>query len=387
MAKKSIFYIITKSVWGGAAKYVYDLAINLPKDFQATVAAGPEDKKKQGKDSQGELTRRLKDSQIKFLPIKNFQRKINFFKEFLAFFELLKLIFQEKPDVIHANSSKAGGLAGLAGFIFKIFHPQTKLVFTAHGWAFNEERPDKQKRAIQFLSYLTCLFYDKIICVSKYDLKKALEKKIAPARKLEAIHNGLDLERMSFLEKKEAQEKLINKTSPLLIGTIAEWTQNKNIFSLLEATKENKQGFDLVLIGSGENPLKKEIHRFIEKNKIKNVYLHDFIPQASQYLKAFDLFVLPSFKEGLPYTVLEAMAAKTPVLASAIGGIPEIIKDNQNGFLLYEKTSSEIAGKINEFIQLEKEKIEEIQRLSRQEIEKNFSLKQMVKKTTSLYLS
>ncbi|MFH1551737.1 MAG: glycosyltransferase, partial [bacterium] len=255
MAKKStcppeprqrrVLYIITKSVWGGAAKYVYDLSTNLMGEFDVAVAAG----------GQGQFYKKIKQTNIPYYQINNFQRTINPLKDLFAFFEILDLLFQLKPNIIHVNSSKAGGVVGAAGQIYRFFsHQKINLIFTAHGWAFNEDRFKWQIDLIKFFSKITSLFYDKIICVSEYDRKMALKHKIAPKKKLITIHNGIDIKNIDFLEKKQAQKRLIGRESPLLIGTIAEWTKNKGIIYLIKATQTlelKEKEFDVILIGSG----------------------------------------------------------------------------------------------------------------------------------------
>jgi len=434
MAKKSILYIITKSVWGGANKHVYDLATYLADEFEVAVAAG----------SQGKFAQKIKEAKIPYYQIKNFQRKINPLKELFAFFEILRLIWQLKPDIIHVNSSKAGGLVGSATWLYKILRrfnlriSRPRLIFTAHGWAFNEDRPGWQIWLIKIFSKLTALFYDKIICVSEYDRQIAIKNRIAPVGKLVTIHNGIDFKNISFLPKEEAQKKLLGKISPLVIGTIAEWTKNKGLIYLLEAVKETQKNqkrvalsdhalakrgrvqkgdplkgrnrkvrpFDLVLIGSGENPDKEKMHQFIKKNNLKNVHLIEWLDQATAYLKAFDIFILPSVKEGLPYTILEAMAAQIPIIAANVGGIPEMLSRTSSGaslfttpflkkgvvkrdapdtgLLVQPKNSQQLAAKIVYLINnpaLAKKMAEE----ARKKVAREFSLEKMLRKTKRVY--
>ena len=384
MAKKSILYIITKSVWGGAAKYVFDLATDLSNEFEVFVAAGGQEK----------FAQEVIKQKIPYFSISSFQRSINPFKDIFAFFEVLSLLFQLKPNIIHANSPKAGGIVGAAAWFYKLLTSQKpRLIFTAHGWTFAEERPQWQINLIKFFSKLTALFYNKIICVSKYDNQIAIKNKIAPANKLVTIHNGIDLKTIFFLSRKQAQKKLINKTSPFVIGTIAEWTKNKGLIYLLKAVKKIKEDpstssgnkFDLILIGSGENPDKEKIQQFIKKNKLKNIHLIEFIDQAASYLKAFDIFVLPSLKEGLPYTILEAMAAQVPIIASQIGGIPEMINNqDSSGILIPSKNSRILAEKILYLINNPKIGQQMAQK-ARGKIEQEFSLEKMIKKTKKIY--
>ncbi len=375
MAKKStskILYIITKSVWGGGNRYVFDLANKMEND-QVWIAAG----------GKGKFYRKIKKRGLPYFNINGFQRNINPLKDVFAFFEILSLIFQLKPDIIHTNSPKAGGITGLASWIYKLSsHKKVKMIYTPHGWAFLEDRPAWQISLIKLFSKLTCLFYDKVICVSEYDRKAALREKIAPKKKLITIHNGI--RKISFLEKKEAQKKLIKKNPSLVIGTIAEWTKNKGLIYLLKAVKDIEQEFSLILIGSGENPDKRKIEKFIRKNKIKNIYLIEWIDNAASYLKAFDIFVLPSIKEGLSFSILEAMKAKTPIIATNVGGIPELIQDDITGLLIQPKKVKELKSKIKYLID-HPEQAKEMAQKAKEKAENEFSLEETIRKTRDLY--
>jgi len=390
MAKKSILYIITKSVWGGAAKYVYDLAIHLTGEFEVAVAAG----------GQGKFAQEIKKANLPYYQIKGFQRTINLFKDVFAFFEILALLFRLKPDIIHVNSSKAGGIVGKAAWYYKLIsRRKPRLIFTAHGWAFNEDRPKWQILLIKVFSKVTALFCDKIICVSEYDRQIAINDKIAPSNKLVAIHNGIDIKTISFLPREEAQKKLLNKTPTLVIGTIAEWTKNKGLFYLLETFRDSPLGtvfqrrtvlkglslsMTLVIIGSGENPDKEKMYQFIEKNNLKNVHLIEWIDNAAVYLRAFDIFILPSIKEGLPYTIIETMAAGVPIITTNVGGIPEMIDDNVSGILIQPKNSQQLAEKILELIN-NPEIAQKMTQKAQEKVVKEFSLEKMIKETKKLY--
>ncbi len=211
-------------------------------------------------------------------------------------------------------------------------------------------------------------------------LKTASRRK----RKLLTIHNGIEARDCNFLAKETAQQKLIGRQSPFVIGTIAEWTRNKGLTFLFEAIlKIKERKFDVVLIGSGENPDKDKMYAFVEKHNLKNVYLHEWIPNAASYLKAFDIFVLPSIKEGLPYTLLEAGLAELPVIATKVGGIPEIIGHDE-GFLVEPANSDALAEKIEELIN-NPERGKTMAANLHQKILKEFSLSKMLRTTTMVY--
>src|SRR3989338_4896747 len=301
---KKILFIITKSVWGGAQKYVFDLAANLPKDqFELVIAGG----------GKGIMAEKIISAGLPYLEIKSFQRDISFWKEIVSFFEILKILFKTKPDIVHVSSSKAGGMAGMAILTYLAVKPPRgglTAVFTVHGWAFLESRPKWQIWLIKLASKITCLFYDKIICVSRNDYNEAIKNKIAPVRKMTVIHNGINPADYNFQERTEKE---------FTVGAIGESTKNKGYKYLIEASKNFPD---------------------IKLNIISN------IPNASKYLKNFDIFVLPSLKEGLHYVLLEAGLAGLPVIASNVGGIPEIIESGKEGLLVAPANPEELAVSI-----------------------------------------
>lgn len=359
---KKVLFIITKSVWGGAQKYVFDMAVSLPKDrFEIFVAGG----------GRGAMAEKIISAGLPYIEIKNFQRDINFLKEFFSFFEILKILLKTKPDIIHISSSKAGGVAGIACFTYSAMRRASSFwnhfpyvrdekmnlpaslpiaVFTVHGWAFLESRPKWQIWLIKLASKITCLFYDKIICVSRNDYNSAIESKIAPARKMTVIHNGIKPEDYNFEERTEKE---------FVIGTIGETTKNKGHKYLIEACKNIPN---------------------IKLNIISNV------PNASKYLKNFDIFVLPSIKEGLPYAILEAGLAGLPVVASNVGGIPEIIENEKDGLLVPPENSEKLSEAIKKLID-NKPLRETLAKNLNEKIKKEFSLEKMIKETMWAYAS
>lgn len=369
MAKKSnktrILYIITKSVWAGASKYVYDLATNLSQTrFEPMVAAGGQD----------EMAQKIKQAGIPYFEIKHFQRDINILKEICAFFEILSLLHKTKPDIVHVSSAKAGGVAGITIFIYRLARP-LQAVFTVHGWTFNEIRPKWQVILIKLFSKITCLFYDKIICVSEYDYKSAVDNNIAPIKKLAVIHNGIKVDEYKFLSRTESRKKFNLSDSDFVIGTISEFTKNKGHAYLIEAAK-NFPNTKFVIIGFGpqKNNYKKQ----------KNVLLIENLPNAPQYLKAFDIFVLPSLKEGLPYVLLEAGLAEIPIIATNVGGVPEIIQNEKTGLLITPANPDELADAIKKLIE-DKKFAQNIAQNAKEKILKEFSFEKMLDRTLAAY--
>jgi len=383
-----ILYIITQSELGGAQKYICDLILNLKENFEIFVAAGPEG----NWEIFNRLTTEVKsDKIISVVKLHNLIRNINPIKDLLGFIEIFKIIRKIKPEIVHLNSSKAGFIGAFAAKLAGV----KKIIFTAHGWVFNEPVFFLKKWFYLLISYFTALFCDKIICVSECDKKVALENNIAQENKLIVIHNGI--KNFDCLPKDIARRELnlIIKNKNIhwdgfLIGTIANLYKTKGIEYLIKAIYLLKlqiinSKLQTIIIGEGNE--RQNLEALIRKFKLWDiVFLAGNIPEAKKYLKAFDLFVLPSVKEGLPYTILEAMLANLPVIASKVGGVPEVIDDGINGFLVPAKNEKALAYKINEVINLIKNnESDKIKKMAQNKVQKDFPFEEMLKKTENLY--
>jgi len=152
--KKKVLFVITKSNWGGAQRYVYDLATGLPKtDFDITVALGGD----------GLLASKLRAAGVRVISIPSLQRDFSLAKELHSVQEIYDLLKVEQPDILHLNSSKAG----ILGTVIGRFNKVPKIIFTAHGWAFNEDRPFWQRVLLKTIHWLTVLSSHHTIAVSK----------------------------------------------------------------------------------------------------------------------------------------------------------------------------------------------------------------------------
>jgi glycosyltransferase involved in cell wall biosynthesis len=325
MLKKKILYVITKSNYGGAQRYVYELATRLPKEtFEVVVAFG----------GSGILKEKLETAGIKTETIKSFERDINIFKECISLFELYRLIRKIKPDIVHLNSSKAGGTGALAARLLGVPH----IIFTAHGWAFLEKRNFVWKSLVWFLSWITALLVHTVIVVSHYDYVHTRMPFIK--KKVTLVHTAVPS--ISFKSREEARAILFPElirtqhTTALWLVSTSEHTHNKNLFSVIDALVIHNaiqtQKIFLTLMSDGE--LRKDLERYAQSHAVHDtVFFTGYVDDARSYLKAFDIFVLPSLKEGLPYGLLEAGAAGLACIASRVGGIPEIIENAKTGFL------------------------------------------------------
>lgn len=380
--REKVLYVITKSNFGGAQRYVYDLATNLPLDrFEPVVAFGYSGSSAQT----GKLAQMLAEKSIRTITIPELTRDIGA-SDFSAIRALVRLFKDERPDVVHLNSSKAGGLGSLAAHIAGV----PNIIFTAHGWPFWEDRNPLAIFAIRILSWLTVLFSHTTICISEFD-RQNISWMPFVKDKIVLIYNGLP--HISFLERQAGRDALFpvdtqaQYSNDSWVITNGELTHNKNLFVGIDAialhNRESDRKIFYSIMGDGE--LRMQIESYIrEHNLSDSVRLLGFVPDARTYLKAFDVFFMPSKKEGVPYAILEAGAACLPVVASSVGGIPEIIEDGRSGILRPNNDVGGFAQALGGLVD-DMDKSAQMGAELKEIVANKFSIEAMLQKTLALY--
>jgi glycosyltransferase involved in cell wall biosynthesis len=377
---KTILYLITQSEMGGAQKYIFDLCNSLKNEYNVVVAFGEQGDK-------GELANKLKENNIEYRIIPDLQRKINFKKDRLALKQTKKLILEIKPNIIHLNSSKISILGSAAVFCLglnpfrKYKIKKAKIIYTAHGWVFHEPIPQAQK--YKKLEKISAKYKDKIICVSQKDYDSAIKEKIAPKEKLSTIHNGIAP--INFLSREEARHKLNLSSEDLVIGSIGNLYKNKGFEYLINAIKilvDNGFNPKTIIIGEGEE--REELENWIRQYRLeKNVFLKGRL-EGAHLLKAFDIYICSSIKEGLSYTLIEAMLAARPIIATQVGGNPELIEHEKTGLLVQAANAESISQAILRFIH-EPELLNKVRLAAQKKAQTEFTLEKMVNETKAIY--
>ena len=386
---KQVLFIVTQSEMGGAQKFLLNLTSQLnPDKYEILVAVGS--------DGDGEFLKFLDKEKISHVILSNLKKNISPWHDFRAAFEIRKLIKKFQPDTLFLNSSKAGFLGSLAAvFPFKLATRNQKLVtiYRIGGWTFNDPWPKWKKCLWIFLERLSASWKDIVIVNSKKDLEQAQKLKIKPKQELVLIHNGIDVYGTEFLPAQEARLKLFEIIArhagrifqtKFVVGTIANFYPAKGLEHLISAVGRFRDREEIAFVVIGDGMEKESLKLKIESLKLKNkIFFTGNLPEAWQYLTAFDVFVLPSVKEGFPWTVLEAMTAKVPVIATEVGAIPEIIEDGKNGFVAKPGNPEMLAEKIN--ILLNDDRLrQEFAIQGHQTVLFKFSLNKMMKRVEKL---
>lgn len=380
---KKILYIVTQSKWGGAQKYVLELAKYFSRANEVRVAYGEE------KNKDPKFFQILDELKIKSIAVPYLGRQIDLGRDYLALMEILKIYNTGHYDLVHLNSSKVGLLGSLAARMYAANPMNTKLrlVYTAHGFVFNEPLSKLRKKIYKLSEIISTSIEHLIITVSEADRQSAISNKITYEEKLITIHNGIDIDSYKFYDRQDALRKLDLDSSKKYFGTIASFYQSKGYNYLVEAVKilaENKSPildeYQFILIGDG--PEQDKIKQQINQNNLDKYFqLLGAKDDAYKYLPAFEAFILPSVKEGLPYTLLEAGLAKIPIIATKVGGVPEIITDQITGLLVETANPLALAEAIKNIIKDNSEMTNK----NYQNIKENFDLKNTLEKTKDIY--
>ncbi len=389
---KRILYVITQTHYGGAQKYVYDLALTLSNNdnFEVKVAVG--------EGIQEPWMSKLVVEGIEVIRLKHVKRNLSPWHDFLSGFELLRLYRKTKPDVIHLNSSKVGATGAVVAWFYKmmgylIFNPNYLLiVHTVHGLVLNEPLSLFHKAFYWFSEWFGALFKDVLICVSEHDKQSLLKYSIAPEKKIRVVHNGINISEVPFLSRDKARTKLSRsmtynlKSETFLIGTIAGNYKTKGLIYALEAINSLPQKVKDVLhyVIVGDGPERNTLEKYIQQHNLNYTVTLTIVKEnAAKYLKAFDMFILPSIKEGLSYTLIEARVAGLPIIATKVGGNPEVITHNQTGLLVSPANPQELTEVITRLYS--NTSLRETLANTTQEELDMFSLKRMVSNTVQYY--
>lgn len=331
-SKPTILFVITQEIWGGAQRYVTDLVSNLDQEYNCVIAIG------QANGSR-DLTNHLQKNTCQIIYLKHLVRSISPWHDLSAVKELRDLYDTLKPDIVHLNSSKAGVIGSFAARLSKT---KPKVVYTVHGWVFNEPLPSILRSFYKTFESVSTRYKDAFVLLSPQDNQQADKILKIPNHKRHVI--PLDIIPSQAGDKIALRNNLIKKyhlpidflDHQFRIVTIANFFPTKGLDILLNSLKQIKDhGFDFRVVIIGEGQERPKLERQIEQLKLNNqVMLIGFVKDAAAYLPLFNLFVLPSRKEGLPYTILEAMAAQVPIIATAVGGVPNLIENGRTGLLI-----------------------------------------------------
>jgi glycosyltransferase involved in cell wall biosynthesis len=360
-----IVYLITRmDSIGGAQIHVRDLSLWLRQNghdpIVVTGACGP-------------ICNTLTDVGVQVVEARDLVRPIRPLKDARAFLAITRILKEQAPALLSCHSSKAGIVGRIAAKAIGI-----PVIFTAHGWAFTDGVPELQRLAYKAIERLCGSFSDHIVTVCHHDRQLALAAKIAPASRITTIHNGMPL-----LPAVRRGLRNLDAARPIRIGMVARFDSQKDHATLLRAlARLRSKSWRLQLIGGGDAS---QVARMAgELDLLDRI---EFVGESSNVpalLAGMDIFCLISRWEGFPRSILEAMRASLPVIASDVAGVRESVEDTLTGYVVPVGDDRLLATSLGDLIDLPGLRIAMGNR-GRARFENRFTLEHMLQPTLSLY--
>ena len=359
---KKILYVITRAEWGGAQVHLFDVLTEVTKcGYECEVAIG----------EKGKLYDRLVDIGIKVYYLKNLVHEIEPISDLKAVFELNKVIKLSDPDMVHLHSTKAGWIGRISTLCMG-----KKVIFTVHGWCFTEGAPKSRKKIGEVIEKFLVPMTDEIICVSEYDKNLAISQGVATENELTVVYNGV-----AQIPNLANAKINVQDSDSFKVMMTARFADPKDQETVIRAFQEVQDDIELYFVGDGPNL--DSCKKLTEKlNLSHRVHFLGQRGDVAVLLKSMDIFVLSSYYEGLPISIIEAMSASLPIIASDVGGVKELVYDGKNGYLFQTGNVSDLVLKLK---LLDKAKALQLGKESFRLYKENFTLEKCVLSTLAVY--
>jgi glycosyltransferase involved in cell wall biosynthesis len=305
-----VLLLITLAEVGGAQAYVASLLPALVDGFDVAVAAHGD----------GPLRDAARRSGVRFLPLRHVRRAINPWRDAVGLLELVRLLRRERPDILHASSSKAGVLGRLAAAAARV----PIRIFTVHGWAFTAHS-GAAARLYRYADRLVRPLTTVTVCVAEHERATGLAARTCSEARTIVIPNAIDAQAVPRTRRSRGLPQLV---------AVGRLKAPKDFVTLVRAVAElPEEPCELLIVGEGPDrpALEAEIERLGLDGRVRLLGERGDVPEL---LAGAEAFVLSSASEGMPISVLEAMAAGLPVVASRVGGVPELVADGETGLLV-----------------------------------------------------
>jgi glycosyltransferase involved in cell wall biosynthesis len=332
-ARPRVLLLVTLAEWGGAQHIVSLLAHCFHERYALSVACAP----------RGELVTRLLDQGIRVVSIPEFVRNPHPWRDAVALWRLFRVMRRERFDLVHAHGTKAGLLGRLAARIARV----PVVLFTAHGWAFTEGRAIWQRWLLASVERLAARWSTRIVCVSAHDWRLAQQFGVGGQTQLVVIRNGIKPVDPPRLDADAVRRTLGVRELPVIVS-VGRLASQKDPMTLLDAARRLAAG-TVVLVGDG--PLRPTAERYVRRHGLQDrVILAGMRRDVASILAVSDVFVLASRWEGLPLAIIEAMMAGLPVVATRVGGVPELVEDGVTGVIVPPRDSEALAAALRRLL-------------------------------------
>jgi glycosyltransferase involved in cell wall biosynthesis len=333
----------------------------------------------------GRLIDLIRGRGMKVRLFKNLVQPLNPLKDLLGLIDLTRFLRKKRYHIVHTHNSKAGFIGRLAAKWAGV----PIIVHTVHGFSFHDSEPAWRQILFRNLERLASRWCDKMVFISQPLIDWALRDRIAGREKILKIYSGIELDHFKPVldEEKRAFKKEwgIEEEAPV-VGMVSKLWEGKGHTTLIHAFEALKAEIpEAVLVIVGEGYLRDPLADLVNRLGLKDsVLFTGFQMDVRRIIATFDVAVLPSFFEGMGRVLLEAMAMAKPVVASSVGGIPDLVHHGKNGLLVTPGSVSELKSGLLTLIR-DKDLAKEMGKEGRKRISEEFSASRMAQSIEKLY--
>jgi glycosyltransferase involved in cell wall biosynthesis len=310
-----VLQLITRLDQGGAPRIFLKLIRGLKeKGIDVVMASGPSQHPEEEPEG---FSQQL---HIPYYPLPHLRRNILPLHDSFALLEIIALIRKEKPDLLHTHTTKAGMLGRVAGWMTR-----TRTIHTPHGHLFYGYFGKGRERFYVLLEQMAARFCERIITISEDERRAYLYKGMGNTKKVVTVYNGIDTKQFPGDEKKARAELGIAQGVPM-VGFVGRLEEIKGPDRFVEAAKEVKAVCPQAhLVMAGDGPMKEELMRMARG--IPHLHFLGYREDIPDLMAAFDLVMIPSRNDGFNLVAVEGMASSKPIVATAVGGLTEVVGD------------------------------------------------------------
>jgi glycosyltransferase involved in cell wall biosynthesis len=340
-----VLRVIARLNMGGPALHVAYLTAGLAKrGYDTTLVAGS---LARGEDSMAFVADGL---DIDVVRIDELGREISPLRDLRATFQLARLIRRERPQILHTHTAKAGTVGRVAALLAGSRRPPI-IVHTFHGHVLRGYFGPVRSWFFRILERRLAAGTTALIAVSPQVRDDLVSLGVAPSDRFVVVRLGIELEQRVASEQNgraESRRYLGIPADRFAVGWIGRMTAVKRTDDVLVAFKRLRdEGVDAVLCMVGDGPDRVQLERRAhELGVIRDTLFLGYQEDVAPFYSAFDALVLPSSNEGTPVSAIEALAAGRPVVATRVGGIPDVVRNGEDGFLVETGDTVELAARL-----------------------------------------
>jgi glycosyltransferase involved in cell wall biosynthesis len=378
-----VLRVIARLNMGGPALHVAYLSHGLrDRGYDTTLVAGT---LARGEDSMAYVAEELG---VRVETLSELSREISPLQDTRAVLHLARLIKQKRPQILHTHTAKAGAVGRVAALLAGDARPPI-IVHTFHGHVLRGYFNPVQTLGFRLLERWLARISTTLVAVSPQVRDDLVRLGVAPSEKFAVIRLGIELDERIDTggEARAATRRVLGVPSDVfLVGWIGRMTPVKNTDEVIRALRLlHDRGVDAWLCMVGDGPDRDRLERLAsELGVVRRCLFPGYQEAVARFYAAFDALVLPSVNEGTPVSAIESLAAQRPVVATRVGGVPDVVEDGEDGYLVELGATEKLADGL-ERLARNPELREQFGRAGRERVLRRYAVERLVDDVDRLY--